>query len=279
MRFLFFIIVCCLLSEIHATMRALNIAATGMEAQELTVSAISNNIANVNTVGYKRQRAETESLLYETIIRPGSRSSFNDRYNVGVQLGSGTKVSAVKKEFSIGTPKVTNNPFDLMIAGDGFFGLLLPDQSVAYTRDGAFSVSAEGILVDKQGHAVVPTLNFPTNTLTVSISESGLVEAYLKDQLDAVEIGQIPTFTFTNQTGLNALGRNLFKPTAASGPAINNIAGENNAGRILQGSLETSNVSIMNEMTDLIKAQRGYEMNARVMKVADEMLKVANTIR
>ncbi len=266
-------------TETHAMIRALHTAATGMAAQETSVSTISNNIANVNTIGYKKQRAETESLLYETIIKAGARSSYNSRYNTGVQIGSGSKVSSIKREFTSGIPQVTNNPFDLMIDGDGFFGLSLPNQNVTYTRDGAFNVNAQGVLVNKHGYVVVPTLSFPTNTMTVSISENGQVEAYIKNQLEPVSIGQIPVFTFTNPSGLNAVGGNMYKPTLSSGQAITNNAGESNSGRILQGTLEASNVSIMNEMTNLIKAQRGYEMNAKVMKVADEMLQTINTVR
>ena len=263
----------------HAMIRALHTAATGMVAQETSVSTISNNIANVNTVGYKRQRAETESLLYETIVSAGTRSSYDSRYNVGIQIGSGSKVSSIKKEFARGVPQITNNPFDFMINGDGFFGLTLPNQSVTYTRDGAFHVNAEGILVNKNGHAVVPTLNFPPNTLSVNVSRSGQVDAYIKGQNDPISVGQITIFTFTNPVGLSALGGNMFKPTLSSGAPITNIAGENNSGELLQGTLENSNVSVMTEMTNLIKAQRGYEMNAKVMKVADEMLQTINTIR
>ncbi len=260
-------------------MRAIHTAATGMAAQETNVSTISNNIANVNTTGYKKQRAETESLLYETVQMAGSRSSYDSRYNAGIQIGSGSKISAVKREFTIGSPQITNNPFDLMINGDGFFGLLLPDQTVVFTRDGSFNVNAQGVLVSKHGHSVAPGLNFPNNTLTVKISENGQIEAYVQNQREPIEVGQIPIFTFTNPVGLSAKGGNMYQPTLSSGEAVTNVAGQENAGSILQGSLESSNVSIMSEMSNLIKAQRGYEMNAKVMKVADEMLQTVNGIR
>ncbi len=265
--------------ENGAMMRAIHTAATGMAAQETNVSTISNNIANVDTTGYKRQRAETESLLYETVQMAGSRSSYDSRHNAGIQIGTGSKISATKREFHVGNPQITNNPFDLMINGDGFFGLILPNQTITYTRDGAFNVNAQGILVSKHGHTVVPNLNFPNNTLSVKISEDGRVEAFIKNQREPVEVGQIPVFTFTNSVGLDAVGGNMYRPTLSSGEAITNVAGEDNAGNILQGSLESSNVSIMVEMSNLIKAQRGYEMNAKVMKVADEMLQTVNTIR
>ena len=262
-----------------AMMRALNTAATGMAAQETNVSTISNNIANVNTVGYKKQRAEMESLLYETVTEAGSRSSFNSQYNVGVQVGSGSKVSSIRREFTKGSPQITNNPFDLMIDGEGFFAVIMPNQEVRYTRDGAFNVNNLGVLVNKHGYTLMPTLTFPPNTVSANISEDGQVEAFIAGQVEPVNIGRIPVFTFTNAPGLKATGGNLYRPTRSSGNPIQNVASTNQAGRVLQGTLESSNVSIMNEMTNLIKAQRAYEMNSKVMKVADEMLQTINTVR
>ena len=266
-------------SDTWGAIRALHTAATGMTAQETKVSTISNNIANVGTIGHKRQRAETESLFYETILKAGSRVSYESLHNTGIQIGSGSRVSSIKREFSTGIPQVTNNPFDLMIEGEGLFGLTLPNQQIVYTRDGSFHINAQGILVNKHGYSVVPGLTFPNNALNVNIKPNGQVDAYVKGQIEPIVLGQIPVFTFTNFVGLHALGRNLYRPTASSGEPILNIAGEENAGRILQGTLEASNVSIMIEMTDLIKAQRGYEMNAKVMKVADEMLQTINNVR
>ena len=166
-----------------------------------------------------------------------------------------------------------------MIGGDGFFGILMPDQSVAYTRNGAFSVNSQGQLVTKKGYLVSPGITVPVGTLSVGVSNNGTVEAFSKNQPEPASIGQIPIFTFTNNAGLSAIGGNLYKETAASGPAVQNIAGSDQAGDIQQGALETSNVSIMFEMTNLIKAQRAYEMNSKVMRVADEMLQTVNSIR
>ncbi|MBT3584151.1 MAG: flagellar basal-body rod protein FlgG [Halobacteriovoraceae bacterium] len=260
-------------------LKALNTAATGMAAQETNVATISNNIANINTVGFKKRRTEFDSLLYETIRKPGSRSSDSTKWTVGVQVGSGAKVSAIRKEFSQGSPKITNNPFDLMINGEGFFGILMPNQQVTYTRDGSFHVDNQGTLVTKQGFKVLPVLVFPPNTKSVHVSPNGQVDAYMKSQIEPINIGQIPVYTFANPTGLNSAGANLFEKTVSSGAAISNIAGNSNSGVLEQGSLEMSNVSVMVEMTDLIKAQRAYEMNSKVMGVADQMLQTVNQLR
>lgn len=263
----------------YSMMRALNTAATGMAAQEANLSTISNNIANVNTVGYKNQRTEFETLAYETIIEAGSRSSNDSQYNVGLQIGSGAKVSAVRKQFSQGVPQITNNPFDLMINGEGFFGVILPNQEVRYTRDGAFNVNSQGVIVNKQGYPIFPNITVPPNTISVNISDTGDVEAFVRNQTEPLNLGQIPVFTFVNPVGLKNTGGNLYSLTQSSGAATSNVPGQSNAGFIQQGALESSNVTVMNEMNSLIKAQRGFEMNQRVMKTADEMLQTVNAIR
>lgn len=266
-------------SKSFGMLKALNTAATGMTAQEVNVNTISQNIANVNTVGYKKARTEFEDLLYETVQDAGSRSSNNSLYNVGVQIGSGAKVSATRKEFTQGSPQITNRPFDMMINGDGFFGIILPNGEVRYSRDGAFNVDAGGNLVTKHGYKVFPSLTLPPATKSVSVAEDGTVEVYLNGQVEPINSGQIPIFTFVNPVGLRNAGGNLYQVTRSSGQPIQNIAGQNNAGSVMQGSLETSNVSVMNEMTSLIKAQRAYEMNSKVMGVADQMLQTVNNIR
>ena len=265
--------------SLPAMMKALNTAATGMATQETHVNTISHNISNVNTVGYKKQRAESEDLLYETIHEAGARSSDNTRYNVGLQIGSGSKVSGVRKEFSQGDPQVTNNPYDLMINGEGFFGIELPNGQVRFTRDGAFNVDNQGVMVTRSGYKVVPNIVLPPNTASLNISESGNVEAFVRNQVEPIELGQIPVFTFTNPVGLKNQGGNLLAATQSSGEPMQNIPGKNKAGVIQQGSLESSNVDIMNEMTGLIKAQRAYEMNSKVMGVSDQMLQTVNNIR
>lgn len=263
----------------HAMMRALHTAAAGMQAQETNVTTISNNISNVNTVGFKKGRTEFEDLSYQTVQEAGAQSSGTSQYNVGVQIGSGTKVSAIRKEFSVGSPQLTNNPFDFMINGEGFFGIQMPNGEIRYTRDGSFNVDGTGTLVNKQGYKVFPTLTFPPNTSSVAVSEDGKVDAYIKGQVEPTNIGQIPVFIFVNPVGLKSMGSNLYQVTVASGAPVQGIAGESNAGNLMQGALESSNVSPMTEMTDLIRAQRAYEMNSKVMGVADQMMQTINNIR
>jgi flagellar basal-body rod protein FlgG len=262
-----------------AMSRALNTAATGMAAQEMNVNAISNNIANVNTIGYKKQRAEFESLMYETVTEAGAKSSHNSRYSTGVQIGSGSKVSGIRREFSPGSPQITNRPFDMMINGDGFFGVVMPNGEIRFTRDGSFSPNAQGTLVTKQGYTVVPTITIPPGISNFNIGQNGTVEVIYPNQVEPQNIGQIPIFTFINPVGLKATGQNLYQPTMSSGEPVQQTPGDNGSGLIAQGTLETSNVSVMNEMQNLIKAQRAYEMNSKVMQISDQMLQTVNTIR
>ncbi len=259
--------------------RALHTSATGMAAQESNVNTISNNIANVNTTGFKKARTEFDDLLYETVQEAGAKSSANSEYNVGLQVGSGAKVSANRKIHSQGSPQMTNNPYDLMVNGEGFMGIISPNGELKYTRDGSFNVDAQGNLVTRAGHRVFPGVVVPPNILKISISESGTVEAFTRDAVEPINLGQIPIFTFVNPTGLRSDGGNLMAATSGSGQAIQNIPGENGSGILMQGAIEASNVNVMNEMTDLIKAQRAYEMNSKVMGVADQMLQTVNNIR
>ncbi len=265
--------------DAQAMTKALNTAASGMAAQETSVSTISNNIANVNTTAFKRDRAEFEDLLYQTYREPGARSSASTQYSVGLQVGTGSKVSAVRKEFSQGLPQMTNNPFDLMISGEGFFGVILPNNELLYTRDGSFNVSAQGLIVNRQGYNLYPGFTIPANTTSVRISETGTVDAYVSGQIEPVNLGTIPIFNFTNPVGLKSAGGNLYRVTESSGAPLQLVAAEGNAGSIMQGALEASNVNVMNEMTGLIKAQRAYEMNSKVMGVADQMLQTVNNIK
>ena len=267
------------IQEAQAMLKALHTAASGMSAQETNVSTISNNIANVNTTGFKRGRTEIDDLTYETIQEAGSRSSASTTYNVGTQVGSGARVSSVRKEFTNGAPQITNNPFDLMINGDGFFGVIMPNGELKFTRDGSFNVDATGTLVNKQGYKVYPGFSFPPNTSTVAISEDGKMEAFTKGGSAPTEVGQMPLFTFINPVGLKSNGMNLYQISLSSGQPVQAIAGMDNAGSIMQGALEASNVSPMTEMTDLIRAQRAYEMNSKVMGVADQMMQTINNIR
>ncbi len=259
--------------------RALHTSATGMSSQEANVNTISNNLANVNTTGFKKSRTEFDDLLYETVQDAGARSSATTEYNVGTQVGSGSKVGATRKIHSMGSPVMTNNPYDLMINGDGFMGIVSAAGELKFTRDGSFNVDAQGNLVTRSGQKVFPGITIPPTTLRLNISEDGTVEAFMKDSVAPSVLGQIPVFTFVNPVGLRSEGSNLYATTSASGQAIQQKGGENNAGILMQGAIESSNVNVMNEMTDLIKAQRAYEMNSKVMGVADQMLQTVNNIR
>ncbi|MBD66823.1 MAG: flagellar basal-body rod protein FlgG [Halobacteriovoraceae bacterium] len=258
--------------------RALNTAATGMASQEQQVNTISNNIANANTTGYKSQRTEFEDLLYETVEEAGGRSSGDSQYTVGHQVGSGSRVTATRRMLDMGSPQITNRPYDLMIMGDGYFGVQAKNE-ILYTRDGSFTVDAQGILKTKAGHSLLPNITVPPNTKHLSISEDGKVQAFLTNGTAPIELGQIPVFTFVNPAGLSDMGGNMARVTTASGSPIEHIPGNDNSGIIQQGALESSNVNVMNEMTNLIKAQRAYEMNSKVMGVADQMLSTVNRIK
>lgn len=259
--------------------RALHTSATGMTAQESNVNTISNNIANVNTTGFKKQRTEFDDLLYETVQEAGAKSSGTTEYNVGVQVGSGAKVSATRRIHSQGAPQMTNNPYDLMVNGEGFMGVISPSGELKYTRDGSFNVDAQGNLVSRAGHKVFPGIVIPPNVMRINIAENGAVEAFTRESVEPINLGQVPVFTFVNPTGLRSEGGNILAATTGSGQAIQNVPGENGSGVLMQGAIEASNVSVMNEMTDLIKAQRAYEMNSKVMGVADQMLQTVNNIR
>jgi flagellar basal-body rod protein FlgG len=259
--------------------RALHTSATGMAAQESNVNTISNNIANVNTTGFKKARTEFDDLLYETIQESGAKSSGTTEYNVGHQVGSGAKVSATRKINSQGSPQMTNNPYDLMINGEGFMGLVSANGELKFTRDGSFNVDAQGNLVSRAGQKVFPGIVVPPNIMRINIAENGTVEAFTRESVEPINLGQVPVFTFVNPTGLRSEGGNILAATAGSGQAIQNVPGENGSGLLMQGAIEASNVNVMNEMTDLIKAQRAYEMNSKVMGVADQMLQTVNNIR
>lgn len=258
--------------------RALNTAATGMTAQEEQVNAISNNIANANTTGYKAQRTEFEDLLYETVNEAGGRSGAGTEYTVGHQVGSGAKVSATRRMQEMGSAQITQRPYDLMIMGEGYFGIQVGNE-VMYTRDGSFTVDAQGTMKTKSGYPIVPGITVPPNAKSVHVSDDGKVQAFLSGQTQPMELGQIPVFTFVNPAGLSDKGGNMASQTTASGAALQRVAGEENSGAINQGSLESSNVNVMSEMTNLIKAQRAYEMNSKVMSVTDQMLQTVNNIR
>jgi len=261
-------------------MRALNIAATGMLAQQLNVEVISNNIANMNTTGYKRQRAEFQDLLYQNLERAGAASS--DAGTVvtsGIQIGLGVRTGSVYRIMEQGNLQQTENPYDLAIQGRGFFHIQMPDGSDAYTRAGSFQLSPTGQIVTPQGYTVAPGITVPQDATAVSISQTGQVQATLPGQSAPQTIGQIELSSFFNEAGLESLGDNLFKETAASGSPTTGLPGGTGFGTLDQGFLETANVNAVSEITNLITAQRAYEMNSKVITAADEMLQAANNLR
>jgi flagellar basal-body rod protein FlgG len=261
-------------------MQALRTAATGMAAQQLNVEVISNNIANMNTVGFKRQRAEFQDLLYQTLETAGAQSS--DQGTVvptGVQVGGGVKAGSVYRITTQGSMTRTDNQYDLAISGRGFFQVLLPSGDTAYTRAGNFSVNDQGQLVTEDGYQVQPAVTIPNDATAVSISASGEVQVTQAGQTAPQVVGQLELATFVNEAGLNALGDNLFAETGASGAAVTGTPGTVGIGKLQQGYTEASNVDAVSEITALIVAQRAYEMNSKVISTADQMLSVANQVK
>lgn len=261
-------------------MRSLDIGATGMMAQQMNVDVISNNIANMTTTGYKRQRAAFLDLVYQNIDRPGSTSSdVGTIVPSGIQLGLGVRTGAVYRLHSQGAFQATENPLDLAITGDGFFQVNLPSGETAYTRDGTFQINENGELVTVQGYTIQPGITIPTDATDIEINESGEVLAAQPGTPTLSNLGQIQLAMFINPSGLNSLGNNLFTETDASGTPTTGNPGENEFGALQQGILEQSNVNVVEEITKLISAQRAYEMNSNVISTSDEMMQSANQLR
>lgn len=261
-------------------MKALYIASTGMSAQERNVEVISNNIANMRTTGYKRQRAEFQDLLYETYRRAGATTSETGTLAPsGIEIGSGVKTVATPRIMSQGTVTQTEKELDVAVRGEGFFMVQMPDGSTAYTRDGSFERDDTGQLVNVNGYTISPGIVIPSNANTVSISNDGTVEAYLGTSTTPTAIGQLQLARFVNTAGLQGIGDNLYLETASSGAAQTGTPGADGMGDLLQGYLEASNVNSVTEIADLIAAQRAYEMNARVISGADEMMQSTTQMR
>lgn len=261
-------------------MRALRTAASGMAAQQLNVEVISNNIANMNTVGYKRQRAEFQDLVYQNVERMGAQSSSQGTVvPTGIQVGHGVKAGAVYRVTEQGTPQRTDNRYDVAIDGRGYFQILLPSGETAYTRAGNFALNGEGQLVTDDGYAVQPNISIPQDAVDVTISKSGQVQVITAGETEPQVVGQLELATFFNQAGLEAIGDNLLLETAASGPANVGTPGDVGYGQLLQNYTEASNVDAVAEISALIIAQRAYEMNSKVITTADEMLSVTSQIK
>lgn len=258
-------------------MRSLNIAATGLSAQQINVDAISHNLANMTTTGYKSERPEFQDLIYQDLRRVGTNSTDQGTIlPVGVQIGLGVKTGAISRNTGQGTVQATENSLDIAVQGKGYFQIELPDGTIAYTRDGAFKLSPDGIIVTREGYTVQPAITVPDDAVDLSINSSGQVEVLVTGQVDPQQLGQFEMATFINPAGLQAIGDNMSLETAASGNPILGNAGENGVGTLLQGYLENSNVNPVSEITDLIVAQRAYEMNTKVLTASDEMLQSLN---
>lgn len=261
-------------------MQALRTAATGMAAQNLNVEVISNNIANMNTIGFKRQRAEFQDLLYQTIERAGAQSSESGTVvPTGVQVGAGVKAGSVYRITTQGAMTRTDNRYDLAINGRGYFQVLLPSGETGYTRAGNLSVNDQGQLVTEDGYLIQPAITIPSDATDVSISKDGQVQVTKAGTPAPETAGALELATFVNEAGLEAMGDNLFMESGASGPATTGTPGSEGLGELLQGYTEASNVDPVSEITALIVAQRAYEMNSKVISTADDMLAAANQIK
>ncbi|MBO6730734.1 MAG: flagellar basal-body rod protein FlgG [Maricaulis sp.] len=261
-------------------MRALSTAATGMEAQQLNVEVISNNLANMNTTGFKRQRAEFQDLLYQNVQSMGVDSSdAGTIVPTGVQVGLGVETASIYRITEQGSLNNTGNDFDLAISGRGYFRIQMPDGTDAYTRAGNFAVSPDGQIVTSEGYTVSPGIAIPQGTRDISINEQGQVQVLIDGQTAPQTVGQLELSTFFNEAGLEAMGNNLFLESAASGTATAGTPGSPGFGSVRQGFVEGSNVNSVSEITALISAQRAYEMNARVITAADEMLATSSNLR
>lgn len=261
-------------------MRALQIAATGMSAQQMRVEVISNNLANMSTTGYNARRAEFADLHYQQVTRPGTINA-NDGTIVptGVQVGLGVRPASVSVNIAQGSLSQSGGDLDIAIEGNGYLEVTLPSGISAYTRDGALNRSADGQIVTSDGHAVAPGITIPADARALSINASGEVYAYFNDRVEPELLGQFTLAGFTNEKGLEAIGSNMFLETAASGPSLISTPGENGLGTLRQGYLEDSSVDAVREVTELIEAQRGYELNAKVITAADQMLGATTQVR
>jgi flagellar basal-body rod protein FlgG len=258
--------------------RSLWTAATGMTAQQLNMDVISNNLANVNTAGFKKSRADFQDLLYQVSRAAGTESVNGDEVPTGIQVGLGARSAAVQKIFTTGDLQQTGNDLDLAIEGNGFFRVLMPDGEEAYTRGGAFKKDGTGRMVTSDGYPLEPQIVIPENATRLSITEDGAVNAYLDGEAEPNQIGTIELTTFSNPAGLEAIGRNLLLETPASGAPVDGIPGQEGFGALAQGFLEGSNVNIMEEMVGMITTQRAYEINSKAIQTSDQMLQMVNNL-
>ena len=255
------------------------IAATGMGGQQLNLDVIANNLANVNTVGFKKSRADFEELLYQEVMVPGAASSPETQIPTGLHVGLGVRPIATQKIFSEGNMEQTANSLDIAIEGDGFFKILMPNGEFAYTRNGSFKLDRDGRMVTPTGHPMDPEITIPEDTRNITISSDGIVSVTQGDSDVPTEVGNIELAKFINAGGLRPVGRNLYLATEASGDEISGVPGDDGIGLISQGFLEMSNVNVVEEMVKMIISQRAYEMNSKAIQTADEMIQTVNNLR
>ena len=258
--------------------RSLWIAKTGLDAQQTQMDVIANNLANVSTTGFKRSRAVFEDLLYQTIRQPGAQSSQQTQIPSGLQLGTGVRPIAVERIHTQGNLQLTGNQLDVAIQGAGFFQILMPDGTTAYTRDGSFQMDSQGQLVNASGFAVQPAITIPSTATGITIGRDGIVTVTQAGVVAPVQIGQLQLTTFINPSGLQSMGENLYQETASSGTPSTNVPGTNASGSLTQSYVETSNVNVVEELVNMIQTQRAYEINSKAIQTSDQMLQKLSQI-
>jgi flagellar basal-body rod protein FlgG len=259
--------------------RSLYTAATGMEAQQLYMDTISHNLSNVNTNGFKRSKMEFQDLLYQTLKEPGTRNFEGGMSPSGIEVGLGVRPSATQRIFSQGSLNQTTNPLDMAISGEGLFQIALPDGQIAYTRDGSLKLSSDGTLVTSEGYQLYPQVSIPEGAEDFTVANDGLVSVILPGEKTSTELGQLELVRFINPSGLKALGSNLYVETEASGQPVAQMPGESGMGTVQQGYTETSNVQVVEEMVNMITAQRAYEIVSKSIQVSEDMMQVANNLK
>ncbi len=256
--------------------QALWIAKTGLDAQQTRMAVISNNLANVNTTGYKQSRPSFNDLLYQTVRQPGAQSSQNTQIPSGLMVGTGVRTMSTQKFYSQGNIIQTENPLDIAVTGNGFFEIVMPDGTTAYTRDGSFQIDANGQMVTSNGFTLQPAVTIPPNTVSITIGEDGVVSALTAGSTAPTQVGAIQLADFINPAGLQPIGDNLLRETQASGTVTLGTPGLNGLGRTVQGALESSNVNVVEELVNMIETQRAYEMNSKAISTSDQMLQYAS---
>lgn len=252
------------------------IAKTGLDAQQNRMSVIANNLANVNTTGFKKDRAVFEDLLYQNVRQVGAQSSQDTQLPTGLNFGTGVRTVATEKLFTQGTLTETGNPLHMAVEGRGFFQVLMPDGALAYTRDGSFARNGQGQLVTSSGYAVQPAISIPDGTLSITVGRDGVVSVITNGSATPQQVGTVQLADFINEAGLQPVGQNLFLESASSGAPQTGTPGQNGFGGVVQGSLESSNINVVEELVNMIEAQRGYEMNSKAISAVDRMLQYVN---